>query len=436
MKPLKDLDILVVGGGGREHGLVRKLYKDKRVRLVHCAPGNSGISKHAKCWPIEADDIAGLHRLVHDYHIDLTMVGPEAPLVKGIVDVFMNDGLTIFGPNKDGALLEGSKIFCTQFLMSQGVRVPQSEIFNDPEAAIAYVLRVGAPLVVKADGLAQGKGVLIAQTTSDAVDAINRIMVKREYGDAGRQIVIQEFLTGTECSYTVITDGERFIPLATAQDYKRSHDDDHGINTGGMGSYSPMYLITPAMEDEIQKKIVLPAIQGMQKIGHPYRGVLYFGLMITPNGPVVLEINCRFGDPEIQVILARLKTDLADVLLAAAQGDLKKDIGPLEWSGNCAVCIVAAMRGYPGKYPKGLSIENIHKGDMSEDAYILHAGTAYNPQKQLVTSGGRVLNIVACGKDFESARTKAYSLLQNITFGGKKENVHFRKDIALNIVRA
>lgn len=421
--------ILVIGSGGREAAIVRCLERNYNY-LLYCAPGNAGIQDNAFCYPrVAATDLDPLQRLANRT-IALTVVGPEAPLAAGIVDRFRAAGKRIFGPTADAAQIESSKAFFAGFARRHDIPAPASEVYADPLEAKRCVTRLGAPIVVKASGLCAGKGVTVARTLDEAHAAIDRLMVRRELGDAGAMVVIQQCLVGYECSYTVITDGERFVPLATARDYKQLNDGDVGPMTGGMGGYSPEPRLTPALEQTVIKTIVIPTIRGMAAEGCPSCGVLYFALMLTDDGPKVLEVNCRLGDPETQVILARLKSDLLPVLLAAADGNLG-DL-QLEWSPHAAVCVAAVSDGYPGKYHTGVPIEGLPVIDSGETAeqYYLHAGTASGPHGEPVTSSGRVLYAVATGATFGVARGRAYQLLQRIRFDGMR----YRGDIAQHLI--
>ena len=354
-------------------------------------------------------------------------MGPEAPLVAGIVDEFENRGLKIFGPSKEAAKLEGSKAFSKEMMKKYGVPTADFEVFDDPEKAKEYIKEKGAPIVVKADGLAAGKGVVVARNVEEALEAIDKIMIEKVFGDAGNRVVVEDCLFGEEASYLVVTDGENFIPLATAQDHKAVFDGDKGPNTGGMGAYSPAPVLSKEMEKEVQERVIKPILRGMKEEGHPFKGILYAGLMITEEGPKVLEFNVRFGDPEAQVILRRLKTDLVDVCQSVIEGNL---IDSLEWIPETAICVVLASKGYPGKYEKGKVIIGIEEAEKIDNVVVFHAGTAIKDGK-LVTNGGRVLNVTALGKDIVEARENVYKAIEKIHFDG----MHYRKDIGLKALK-
>jgi len=388
------MNILVVGSGGREHAIVWKIAKSRRVKKIYCAPGNPGIAQLAECVDIKADDISGLRDLAIREKIDLTIVGPEVPLTLGIVDSFEDKGLKVFGPLKKAAEIEGSKIFAKNLMQKYGIPTGGYKVFKDSREAKEYIKEHSYPLVVKADGLAAGKGVIICKTKEDALDAIKLIMEKKVFGRAGDRVIIEEFLKGEEASFLAITDGKTVIPLPPCQDHKAVFDGDRGPNTGGMGAYSPTPIITPKLKEDIMDNIMVPTIKAMGKEGRPYKGVLYAGLMITGNGPMVLEFNCRFGDPETQPIMMRLKNDLVDVLLSAVEGKLNKI--KLKCDNKFALCVVMAAKGYPGGYEKGKEIKGIDDASRLNDIVVFHACTALNDSK-LVTAGGRVLGVTAMG---------------------------------------
>jgi phosphoribosylamine--glycine ligase len=423
------MKVLVIGGGGREHAIVWKLAQSPKVTKLYAAPGNAGISRLAECLPIKAEDIPQLVDFARKAQIDLAFCGPEQPLVLGLVDEFKRAGLTIVGPDRAGARLEASKAYAKQFMTRLGIPTAPYEIFDNPQAAKAYLRHRAYPVVIKADGLAAGKGVVIAQNLEEGLRTIDQIMIAKIFGSAGDKVVIEEYLSGQELSFFCFTDGTTVYPLASARDYKRSHDGDKGLNTGGMGSYSPNWFLTPEMENEIMERIALPVIRGLQANSIIYQGILYIGLMLTLQGPQVLEFNVRFGDPETQVILPRLKTDLVEVLLAIAEHRLHKV--KLEWMEDSTVCVVLASGGYPQSYEVGKPILGLEELNV-EDGWIFHAGTAYkrNPDDptgppHLVTSGGRVLGVTARGKTLEEARVKVYKTITRIHFDG----MHYRKDI-------
>jgi len=423
----REMKVLVVGSGGREHALAWKLAQSPKVKEVIGAPGNPGIAKLGRCVNISPTDIKALADFAEKEGIELTVVGPEAPLVEGIVDEFEKRGLKIFGPTKAAARLEGSKAFSKEMMRKYGVPTADFEVFESPEEAIEFVKRKGAPIVVKADGLAAGKGVVVARSVDEAIEAIKKIMVEKAFGEAGNRVVIEECLEGEEASYLVVTDGERFIPLATAQDHKAVFDGDKGPNTGGMGAYSPAPVLSPEVEREVQERVIKPILRGMKEEGHPFKGVLYAGLMITDEGVKVLEFNVRFGDPEAQAILRRLDSDLFDVCMSVAQGRLVEE---LRWKPETSICVVLASGGYPGKYEKGKEITGIEEAEKVPTVVVFHAGTKIENGK-LVTSGGRVLNVTALGRDIVEARERAYRAVEKIHF----EGMHYRKDIGLKAVK-
>ncbi len=415
--------VLVVGSGGREHALCWKLSQSPRVGVVYCAPGNAGISQHATCVPVEASDIEGLFSFALENGIDLTIVGPEAPLAAGLVDRFASEGLTVFGPDMKAAEIESSKVFTKDLLVRAGVPSGAYRVFTDPEEALAYIKEdAGLPIVLKADGLAAGKGVVVAANLEEAEDAIDRILVKKEFGAAGDRLIVEECLVGEEASFMAITDGKTVLPLATSQDHKAVFDGDKGPNTGGMGAYSPAPVVTGELFSEIMHGIMRPTIETMAGEGRPYKGVLYAGLMIDDSGPKVLEFNCRFGDPEAQPILMRLRTDLMEVIDAALEGRLE-DL-KLEWDSRACVCVVMASGGYPGSYEKGKVIHGLDEVARMKDVMVFHAGTARRGD-DYVTAGGRVLGVTALGDTIEQAISRAYEAVEKISWDG----VHYRRDI-------
>jgi phosphoribosylamine--glycine ligase len=422
------MKLLVIGSGGREHALVWKLAQSQRVTKLFCAPGNAGIADLAECVPISAADIDALAVFAADQKIDLTVVGPEAPLCAGIVDVFQARSLPIFGPDKRAAQLEGSKAFAKKLMLKYNVPTAAAAIFNDVNAARAHLRKAGAPIVVKADGLAAGKGVIVATSTEEAERAVAGIMEQKIFGAAGAQIVIEECLRGEELSVIALVDGTSFRMLASAQDRKRALDGDRGPNTGGMGAYSP----TPVLDDKLDAQVAdifQRTLAGLQAEGIHYRGVLYAGLMITERGPQVLEFNCRFGDPETQVVLPRLETDLLDALEATINGSL--DRSKLAWTSDAAVCVVMAARGYPGPYERGQPIEGLKQAANSDKVCVVHAGTRRDVDGRIVTDGGRVLGVTGMGNTIESAARRAYEAVRQIHFDG----AHFRRDIAARATR-
>jgi len=421
------MKVLIVGSGGREHALAWKVAQSKKVEKVYGAPGNPGIAQIGECVDIKPTEIEKLADFAEREGIDLTIVGPEAPLVAGITDEFEQRGLKVFGPSKAAAQLEGSKAFAKEMMKKFGVPTADFQVFDDPEKAKEYIRKVGAPIVVKADGLAAGKGVVVAQTVEEAIEAVEKIMVEKVFGEAGNRVVVEECLKGEEASYLVVTDGEKFVPLATAQDHKAVFDGDKGPNTGGMGAYSPAPVLSEEMEREVQEKVIKPILKGMAEERTPFKGILYAGLMITEEGPKVLEFNVRFGDPEAQAILRRLEDDLVEVALSAVEGRLVEE---LHWKPETSICVVLASKGYPGKYEKGKVITGIEEAEKVPTVVVFHAGTAVK-DGNLVTNGGRVLNVTALGKDIVEARERVYEAVKKIHF----EGMHYRTDIGLKAVK-
>ncbi|MCP1310675.1 phosphoribosylamine--glycine ligase [Paenibacillus tyrfis] len=412
--------ILVVGGGGREHAICWALKKSPKVTELYCAPGNGGIASVAECVPIQVNQFEEIAQFAIDHTIDLVVIGPDDPLSEGIVDHLEAKGLTVFGPRQNAAIIEGSKVFTKQLLRKYNIPTAAYESFEQYEDAVAYLRQQQAPIVIKADGLAAGKGVVVAQTLDEAEKALHDIMVAKVFGESGNQVVIEEFLTGQEMSILSFVDGETVCPMVPAQDHKAVYDNDKGPNTGGMGTYSPLPHIPQAVIDESIETIIKPTAKAMVAEGRPFRGVLFAGLMLTPNGPKTIEFNARFGDPETQVVLPRLKTDLLDIFLAAVNGRL--DQMEIEWSEDAAVCVILASEGYPASYPKGLPIEGLED---VQDSIVFHAGTVVK-DSGVVTNGGRVLGVTALGRDIAEARAKAYADADRIRFQGK----HNRTDIA------
>ena len=417
------MKVLVIGGGGREHALVWKLSQSKRVDEIFCCPGNAGISELARCVDLDQNDHQALLDFVRYEWIDLTIVGPEAPLSAGVVDVFQKDGRKVLGPTRHAAQLESSKVFAKEFMRRHGIPTAEYRTFTSYIHAEEYVRMKGAPIVIKADGLAAGKGVIVAGTVDEAIDALRLIMKDRAFGEAGNRVVVEECLTGEEASYLVFTDGETILPMASSQDHKRVFDNDQGPNTGGMGAYSPAPVVTPEVERKIMERVIKPTIRGMAEEGVRFKGILYAGLMIRDGEPSVLEFNCRFGDPEAQPILMRLKSDLLEIALAISEERLSSLT--LQWRPEAAVCVVAASGGYPGSYEKGKVITGLEdlKGD--DNVVVFHAGTAFS-DGNVVTAGGRVLGVTAIGEDIRAARDNAYRAMEKIHF----EGMHYRKDIA------
>ncbi|HID22534.1 MAG TPA: phosphoribosylamine--glycine ligase, partial [Planctomycetaceae bacterium] len=419
------MKVLVVGQGGREHALVWKLAQSPRVEQVFCAPGNARTDQDGCNVDIGSNDIDRLAKFAQTESIDLTVVGPEAPLVAGIVDAFRGAGLRIFGPSQAAAELEGSKVFAKELMRKANVPTAEFCVFDEADAALRYIdSREEESLVVKADGLAAGKGVSVCSTKEEAKDAIRAIMVEKKFGEAGSRIVIEECLVGQEASILAIVDGSTIVPLAPSQDHKRAYDNDEGPNTGGMGAYSPAPLITPKLMDEIIEKILVPTVHALRSRGRAYQGCLYAGLMITNQGPKVLEFNVRFGDPEAQPVLMRLKSDLAEMLLAAADGRLNA-IQPPQWDDRAAVCVVMAADGYPGPYRKGDVIRGLDEAAQLEDVKVFHAGTLKQGDR-IVTNGGRVLGVTALGETIPQAKLRAYQGVKCIRWDG----AWCRKDIS------
>jgi phosphoribosylamine---glycine ligase len=423
------MKVLVIGSGGREHALVWKLNQSKQVKEIFCAPGNGGIEQMARCVNLSSDDIAGLCRFALDEKIDLTVVGPEAPLVNGIVDVFEREGLRIFGPDQKAAQLEGSKVFAKEFMWRHGIPTAEFRNFKDIDQAKEYARQRKFPLVVKADGLAAGKGVVICQHIQEAYDALDQIMRDKIFHSAGDSVIIEECLVGEEVSILAIIDGKQFVLLDSSQDHKRIFDQDLGPNTGGMGAYSPAPVMTQKILVSVALNILAPTIQGMKEEGMPFKGVLYAGLMITEQGPKVLEYNVRFGDPETQAVLPRLKSDLVEILLAASEGHLKKM--ELSWDRRPCVCVVMSSRGYPGVYEKGKTIHGLEDIYQEPDTVVFHAGTK-RVLTEIQSAGGRVLGVTSLGKDIEQAMDRAYQSVEKISFDG----CFFRRDIGAKALRS
>ncbi|WP_227764821.1 phosphoribosylamine--glycine ligase [Zhaonella formicivorans] len=415
------MKILVVGGGGREHALVWKLAQSPKVTNIYCAPGNGGICQTAKCVPIAAENIEGLVRFALEQKIDLTVVGPEAPLVLGIAELFQAHGLRIFAPTGRAAAIEGSKGLAKDLMYKYHIPTARYGVFEEPEMAKLYIRDNGVPCVVKADGLAAGKGVIVAMTMEEACRAVDSFMNELSLGVAGSKVVIEEFLVGEEVSVMAFTDGKTVKPMVWAQDHKRVYDGDQGPNTGGMGAYSPPKMYTPELDKQITETILQPVIEGLTWENRFYQGVIYAGLMLTAGGPKVLEFNARFGDPETQAVLMRLETDLVDIIEAILEGRLAET--SVTWRDEAAACVVLASGGYPGSYRKGLSITGL-ESIQDPDVQIFHAGTAIK-DGQVVTSGGRVLGVTALGADVREALSKAYRAVEKINF----PDMHYRKDI-------
>lgn len=421
------MKILVIGGGGREHALVWKLASSPRVSKLYCAPGNAGISQLATCVPLAATDLTGLKAFAEREAIDLTVVGPEAPLALGIADLFRENKLKVFGPTRNAAKIESSKAFAKNLMMRQGIPTAEASTFESLRPAFDYLERCAFPIVVKADGLAQGKGVVVAGTAQEAKDAVVNVLERRAFGDAGNRVVIEECLEGEELTLMAFADGKTVVPMLAAQDHKRLGEGDTGPNTGGMGAYAPAPLATPALRYAIMRDVLHPAIEGLSRVGSPFFGVLYAGIMVKDGTPYVLEFNARFGDPETQVVLPLLKTDLAEVLEAVVEHRL--DQIHLDWSEESAVCVVMASGGYPGKYANGLPINGLPEAAADDRVSVFHAGTALNGQ-DVVTAGGRVLGVTAWAPSLKAARDRAYDAGRHVTFEGQ----YFRTDIAARVL--
>jgi len=418
------MKILVVGSGGREHAILWKLKQSPRVTELFCAPGNGGISEIAECVPINAMDIDGIVSFSKEKSIDMVVVAPDDPLAAGMVDALENAGIRAFGPRKNAAIIEASKVFAKNLMKKYNIPTADYETFSDSKLAFEYVKTAKLPLVVKADGLALGKGVLICNTREEALNAVSTIMEDKKFGDAGQKIVVEEFMTGPEVSVLAFTDGKTIVPMVSSQDHKRAYDNDQGLNTGGMGAFSPSRVYTEELQEECMKTIFIPTVKAMNLEGRPFKGVLYFGLMITADGPKVLEYNARFGDPETQVVLPRLETDLVEIFDAII--DEKLETINITWKKECAVCVIMASGGYPESYTKGYEITGLESVKKQKDIILFHAGTKKENEK-FYTNGGRVLGVTAVGENIEAAREKAYMTVSAIHF----ENAHYRKDIGI-----
>lgn len=417
------MKILMVGSGGREHALIKKLKESPKCEKIYCAPGNGGIAKDAECVNIGAMDIENMVKFAKDNNIDLVFVAPDDPLAAGMVDAMEKAGVRAFGPNADAAIIEASKVFSKNLMKKYNIPTAKYEVFSDPKKAIEYIESENTtPVVVKADGLALGKGVIIAQTIKDAKDAVKSIMEDKKFGDSGNNIVIEEFLTGPEVSVLAFTDGKVVKPMVSSKDHKRAYDNDEGLNTGGMGTVSPNPYYTDEIAQECYDTIFVPTINAMTNEGRPFKGCLYFGLMITPNGPKVIEYNARFGDPEAQVVLPRLKTDLVDICEAIIDERLSEV--DIEWYDGATACVVMASGGYPLSYKKGIEIKGLDENGGVEGAIVYHAGTKLDGDKML-TNGGRVLGVTAKADTLDEALDIAYNAVKKINF----ENAHYRTDI-------
>ena len=416
------MKVLVVGGGGREHALVWKVAQSPKVTKIYAAPGNAGIAQIAECAPIKAEDIPALLSFARAKAVDLTIVGPEGPLSMGIVNEFTNAGLRIFGPSGDAAEIEASKRFSKDLMKKYHIPTAEYGVFTDKAAAEAYILEKGAPIVVKADGLAAGKGVVVAETVGDALKALDLIMSQKAFGTAGDRVVVEECLRGEEASFMAFTDGKAVVPMASSQDHKRVFDADKGPNTGGMGAYSPAPIVTKKLERKIMETIMVPTVQAMEKEGRLFKGILYAGLMIHDSEVKVLEFNARFGDPETQPVMARLDTDLIEIIESILAGKLAKI--DIKWKPESAVCVIMASGGYPGKYEKGKEITGLEKAAEHKNIMVFHSGTSLKNSK-IVTDGGRVLGVTGLGAVVAAAIDNAYAGVREISFDG----AHYRRDI-------
>ena len=423
------MKVLVVGGGGREHALVRKIKESKKVDEIFCTPGNGGISYDAKCFDVAATDIDGVVNLAKEIKADLVVVAPDDPLVAGMVDALNKAGFKTFGPRANAAIIEGSKVFSKELMQKYNIPTAEYKVFDNAEEAIEYIKeRNEFPTVIKADGLALGKGVIIPENLEDAIAGVKEIMEDKIFGASGNNIVVEEFLTGPEVSVLAFTDGKCVKPMVSSMDHKRALDGDKGLNTGGMGTVSPNPYYTQEVAKECMDKIFMPTINAMNNEGRTFKGCLYFGLMITPKGPKVIEYNCRFGDPETQVVLPRLKTDIVDIF-EAIDNETLSDLD-VEWSDDACACVIMASGGYPKSYPKGIEITGLLNGQL-DGVTVYHAGTKLQDNK-LVTSGGRVLGVTALGDTLENALKKSYDAVEKIHF----EGAHYRRDIGKRALEA
>ena len=417
------MKVLIIGSGGREHTLAWKLAQSRHVDKIYCSPGNAGISEIAECIDVGTSDFKALVDFVKYEWVDFTIVGPEEPLSRGIVDAFEKEGRKILGPDMKAAQLESSKVFAKDFMKRYGIRSAEYSVFTSYVHAEDHVRMKGAPIVIKADGLAAGKGVFVANTVDEAIDALRLIMKEKAFGDAGNRVVVEECLEGEEASFMVFCDGKTVKPMASSQDHKRIFDGDRGPNTGGMGAYSPAPVVTKGLEAEIMEKVMWPVMKGLKAEGIKYKGILYAGLMIKNGTPYVLEFNCRLGDPETQPVLSRLDTDFVDIAYAMLDGKLAEI--DINWQPGSSVCVVLSSKGYPGKYEKGKVITGLDTVKNEKDVFVFHAGTTFD-NGNIVTSGGRVLGVTALGDDIGEAKDRVYKAVEKIHFDG----MHYRKDIA------
>ncbi len=424
------MKVLIVGSGGREHAIAWKIAKSPRVEKIYCAPGNAGIAQIAECVPIGAMEFEKLADFAKEQEIGLTVIGMDEPLVGGIVDVFEQRGLRVFGPRKDTAVIEGSKVFSKNLMKKYGIPTGAYETFSDAGAAVKYLETSKYPIVVKADGLALGKGALICNNFEEARDAVRTLMLDKQFGASGDQVVIEEFLTGREVSVLCFCDGTTIKTMTSAQDHKRAKDGDEGLNTGGMGTFSPTPFYTKEVDEFCKKYVYQPTMDAMKKEGRDFKGILFVGLILTPDGPRVLEYNARFGDPETQVVLPRMKNDIVEVFEACIDGKL--DTIDLQFEDNAAVCVILASGGYPEKYEKGFGITGLDAFDGKEDYFCFHAGSKFGADGKIVTNGGRVLGVTALGKDLKEARANAYAAAEWVDF----DNKYMRHDIGKAIDEA
>ncbi len=424
------MNILVVGGGGREHAIIMKLAESPRADKLYCTPGNGGISRYAECFDVKATDIDGVVSLAKRLGADMVVVAPDDPLVLGMVDALNAEGIMTFGPNKSAAIIEGSKVFSKELMKKYRIPTARYEAFSDSESAIAYLKEQNSyPAVIKADGLALGKGVIIAQNEEEAVGAVRSMIDGKQFGESSATVVIEEFLTGPEVSVLSFTDGKTVVPMISSMDHKRAYDNDEGLNTGGMGTVAPNPYYTDEVAKECMEKIFLPTINAMNTEGRTFKGCLYFGLMITPNGPKVIEYNCRFGDPETQVVLPLLDGDLCEIFEAIYNGTLA-DVS-IKWKKKYCTCVVMASGGYPLSYPKGIEMQGLDDKGQVEGAFVYHAGTKFE-NGRFYTNGGRVIGVTATGKNLTEALDRSYAAVDKISF----ENAHFRHDIGKRALQA
>jgi len=423
------MKLLLIGGGGREHTLAWKIAQSPLLEKLYCIPGNAGIAEIAVCKKMDVEgDLEPIARFAMEEKIDLTVVGPEDPLAHGIVDYFESLGIKIFGPSKLAAEIESSKVFSKELMVKYNIPTAKNETFDDPNKAKAYIKKIGPPIVIKADGLAKGKGVIVCHDLDKALDAVDIIMIKKEFGEAGNRVLVEEFLTGEEASFIAFTDGMTILPMASSQDHKPIYDSDKGPNTGGMGAYSPAPVVTDEVHNLIMETIMKPAIKGMAAEGRHYKGILYAGLMISDGKPKVMEFNARMGDPETQAVLPRLKSDIIPIIQACIDGTLDKI--QMEWTKEPAVCVVMASGGYPDKYEKGKTIIGLDKASEMKDVMVFHAGTAKQDDR-IVTNGGRVLGVTALGTDIKDAIDRAYKAVGKISF----DKAYFRTDIGHKAIK-